>query len=329
MEIGLVRPLEIKRVAERLPYPPIVEQGAPGVEDHGAHSGGPAVGQHLELDSPVGDGGDVIRRRPKLGVGLAANVGLAGLEGLEGHGGVAIVVIADFIEVVLAAIDRQAGAPVVVQAAVDNGAAGIDPGDPVGPAAEGRLERRLGEVGFAVVGLREYRHEAHDERHLAIGVGAEDKLHRPGAGTLDPRDPRIVQPMVRASLVAQGLERKYHVIDGDRRAVVKTRLGPQGESDPRAVVGDLDGLGDQPVEREGLVPCALEQALEDVLTAGWGHPLDDIRIERIETAGDRHAQDAALGSVRIDIIEIAEVGAVFRRPVHGDSIMGAFAGLGP
>ena len=75
-------------------------------------------------------------------VNLAEQVALAG-EAFEGDVAVAIELVAQDVEIVLPARDREIGAPPVLDPVVFDEAADLETPDLVGAAAERRLERRL------------------------------------------------------------------------------------------------------------------------------------------------------------------------------------------
>ena len=50
------------------------------------------------------------------------------------------------------------------------------------------------------------------------------------------------------------------------------------------------------------------------------HTLDDKRVEAVEGPCHRTPDPAALGRVRVDIIEMREPGRVFEAAMHGDAV---------
>ncbi len=151
---------------------------------------------------------------------------------------------------------------------------------------------------------------------------------------LDAGDLGVVGLVVGPALVAQDLHREDHVVDGDRRAVGEFGLGVEGELDPGAVGRRLHRLGDQAVEREGLVGAALQQRLEDQpaehrigQAARRGEAaLDDERIEAVEGADDAVGDLAALGRIRIGVGQVVEVRRQGRIADHGDAVHGLRGG---
>ena len=322
VEQVLVGPLEVEGVGERLAHLGVGELGEPGVEDEALHAGGNAVADLLLDDQPLVEGRPFVGGRPHLGGILLAEVVLVRLQRLHRHGGIAVVVVADHVEVVLAAPDGQLGAPVVGDPAVGDRAAGVDAFDAVGAAAHGRLERRLLEVVGREVGLREDRHLTHDQRQLAVEAHGEGEFHLALADLLGLQRVAIIGAVEGVAPGLEGIERKHHVVDGDRRAVVPARLGAQGEGDPRAVLGHFDLFGDQAVLRERLVLGPGHQRLEHLAQASRRLALEDERVEVVEAADRVQSHFAALGRVRVGVIEVGEVGAVFQIAVHRHAVAG-------
>jgi hypothetical protein len=102
-------------------------------------------------------------------------------------------------------MDREIAPPIVGPPLQRDPAPGVDLGDLVGAAAERRRKRRLLEmVGIDRV-LRQDRHQAEDERQLAVlGVG-ELEADLAFAGRRRVRDLDIVGAQIRQSVIAQEL----------------------------------------------------------------------------------------------------------------------------
>ena len=283
--------------------------------------------EHRARHAPVLGGGKVIRRGPAVGAELVAMVVLAGLERLERDAGVAVVVVTDLVEIVVAGADRQVLAPVVGIAPIDDAAPGVDLGDDVGAGAHRRLQRSLGEVAVLPVVLRQDRQEAADQqRQLPVRAVGEDELDRTLAQVRDLHHLLVGGARVGPAMGAYGLQAEDDVVHGHRRAVGEARLGPERERHPGAVLGHLDRLGEQAIQGEGLVPDPLQQGLGVEVGAGGGRALDDVAVQGIERTDDGQAQGAALGRVGIDVVQVAEVGRVFGLAVHGDAVLGLGGG---
>ena len=124
-------------------------------------------------------------------------------------------------------------------------------------------------------------------------------------------------------MIAQRLVREDHVVDRDRRPVGELGFRVQGELDGAPVLRHVDRLGDQPVEREGLVIGARHQALiDEVADALGGDTLDDEGVETVERPAPGQDQPAALWRVRIDVGEGGETLHGPRLAMHGDSRRG-------
>ena len=158
--------------------------------------------------------------------------------------------------------------------------------------------------------LRQHRHQAEDQRQLAIvGAGqieAHDALRqRLGLGDLD-----VIGAVVGPALVAQKLPGKDHVLGGHRFAVGELRGGIEREGDVGAVGVGLDGAGEQAVEREWLVIAARQQAFDHVAAdLRQREAFDDERVEAVEGAEHALRQSAALGRRRIGVARMVEVRA--------------------
>jgi hypothetical protein len=123
------------------------------------------------------------------------------------------------------------------------------------------------------------------------------------------------------AFVAQQLPGKNNVGRRHRFAVGKARRGVDGEDDesPRRV--GLDAVGEQTIEREGLVIAARQQALDRVVAdIGGGQPFDDEWIEAVEGAEHALRQLAAFARRRIGVTGPLEIGRPGRVTVHGDGV---------
>ena len=111
------------------------------------------------------------------------------LERLDGDCRVAEIFKAQQIEIVAAKIDVEVLAPIVLDALVDNVVPGRELLDPVGTAAERRLERRLGDAALFAVLVGSFppvlRHDgelADDLRQFAIAGAFEGEGNLAVAG---------------------------------------------------------------------------------------------------------------------------------------------------
>src|SRR5690606_15526221 len=145
----LVGPFEIKKQPERLTRLDVVEWRAAGVEEKRLHSGQAGIGKNIALDEAVFDRRlIVIFRGPGAGGELLAKIIFAGEKRLERNRAVAVVVDLDGIEIEPPPGDRKVLRPVVSNALVNKGAAGIYPREPVRAGAEqrGRSEEHTSEL---------------------------------------------------------------------------------------------------------------------------------------------------------------------------------------
>ncbi len=181
----LVRPLEVEGEIERLAHALVLELLAPRVDEEALGSGGALVGQRQADEAAFLDGGNVVARRPVERGELLAEIEGAGLQAFELQRAVAVVLVAQLVEIEAAAIDGQVLAPVIGAALVGDVGAGIEVGDLVGAGAERLVERRLFEGVRGVIGLRENGELGDDERQVARQLALELVAH--GMGIDAPR----------------------------------------------------------------------------------------------------------------------------------------------
>ena len=123
--------------------------GAADVEGERLHQAEIFDRKFFEQDALVGDRGEVIGGGPVLGDVLDAPVDRVRLERFERDGGVAEIFEVQLVEIVAADIDVELAAPIVLDALVDDVAAGGEFLDAVGAGAERRLERGCADVALA------------------------------------------------------------------------------------------------------------------------------------------------------------------------------------
>ena len=135
------------------------------------------------------------------------------------------------------------------------------------------------------------------------------------------RDLGKVRAVVGAPLLLQELKENMHVVGGDRLAVREPRLGVEIEGDRGAVLGHLDGLGDEAIQRERLVEPARHQAFDgQIADAVGGDALDDERIEAVVGAERAENQPPALRRVRVHVGEVRKVRRLLRGAVKGNAV---------
>ncbi len=156
--------------------------------------------------------------------------------------------------------------------------------------------------------LGQDRELADDQRQLVILVGLEVEHHSERTFGDHALDVGVILAEVGPALVPESLERPDDVLGGDGLAVMETRLRPQLEGDPHAVLRNLDGLCQQPVGHAGLVGRWTQQGVVDPADLGGGCAAHDESVEAVEAAEAGEHDLAALGRVRVHIREIFEVG---------------------
>ena len=233
---------------------------------------------------------------------------------------VAIVVVADLAEIPEAAVDRKVASPIVPVARECDALARIDLADNVGAGAD---RWRVGRIleGFDIHRVfRQNRHQAEDQRQLAIVAAGEIETHFTGAKGLRLDDLGIIEAVIGAALVTQELPGKYDVLGRHRLAVGESRCRIELERHIAARLIGVDCARDQPIKRERLVIAARHEAFDhlaadDIDVADqWGaHALRhqaprDKGIDAFKSAQHALNQAAALRCVGIDIAEMTEIG---------------------
>src|SRR5262249_4222825 len=143
---ALVRPLEIEGVVERLADAYIAQLGSSRVEEVSLRAGRAAVGHVEPLHSPVSYCGNIVGGGPIPCSEFLPQVERSGLEAFEAGGAVTVVLVAQLVEIVAPAVDRQVLAPIVVAPPVADERALLELADLVRPRAQRRRERRLVEL---------------------------------------------------------------------------------------------------------------------------------------------------------------------------------------
>ena len=100
-------------------------------------------------------------------------------------------------------------------------------------------------------------------------------------------------------------------------AIVPARLGSEPNAHPTEVVGDHYALGEIAVERTDLVVRGNKKAIvekwlrcERMLESGGLGAFVQIRREGVVVGARRQHKHAALGRIRVDVVEVFEVGRV-------------------
>src|SRR2546428_12606635 len=107
----IVGPFEIEGIDQGFAQLRVLELLSPRVNEPALRGGWSLVGQHIALDAAVADRWKVVARSPDAGGELfAEEIGL-GSEPFESDVAVAVIFVAQDIEIVAAAIDCEASAP--------------------------------------------------------------------------------------------------------------------------------------------------------------------------------------------------------------------------
>src|SRR5205807_10667978 len=128
--------------------PGILEFVAPYVEHESLHVSLAANGKLLRHHPPRRDCRKIVGRCPGLGAVLGTPVELIALEGLQGHGRVAEVLEAHLIEIAAPDIHADLAPPVILHPLQCDRTGGCELLDPVGAAAERRLERACRDIAL-------------------------------------------------------------------------------------------------------------------------------------------------------------------------------------
>ena len=190
---------------------------APRVDEPALRARRRVVGQHVALDAAVLDRREIVARRPGArGELLAEQIALGG-EAFEADLAVAIVLEAHDVEIVLAARDRQIGAPPVLDALVFDEAAGLEASDLVGARAERRVERRF--IERLLLRNRRARRSAGRRRTAARRARASAQNARPRSRrrlASAPRKSRSELGDERVALLLEDIEREGDIVRGER-----------------------------------------------------------------------------------------------------------------
>ena len=174
----MVEPFEVEQHSDRFADANVGKHRPAGVEDQAGKDLRQAVGERLLDDATVTHRRHVVGGLPAAGIGLGADVVEALLEGLQMRIAVTIEIEADFVEIPQAPVDGKVASPIVGIALQCDAAAGIDLGDHIGTAADDGIECGVLE-GIGIDGvLGQHRHQAKDQRQLAIvGAGQVEADH--------------------------------------------------------------------------------------------------------------------------------------------------------
>jgi hypothetical protein len=187
-------------------------------------------------------------RRKSRSPDFSAQIEVARFQRQADRGVVAEIVGAQQVEIIVADVDRQIAPPVILDPLQLDEAPGLEALDPVGTAAERRLQRGLFEIAGFPVMLRQDRHLPDEQRQLAVAGVGEAEFDAALIELFHRRHAAVNETVLRRALRRERLERPDHVVGGDRHAIVPACDIAQREDGPGAVAGPLDALGDEPVE---------------------------------------------------------------------------------
>ncbi|MCY1420337.1 hypothetical protein D9M71_359530 [compost metagenome] len=322
-----VGPFKVEHQPQRFTDLGVRESRTAAVHEQALGLGRDLMG-NLRLDHlAAAYGGEVVAGVPVLRLVLDIDVEFTGLERLERHDAVAVELDLHAVEVVLAAIDRQVLAPVILDPFEDDLSSWRDRGDAIRPAAQRRLESGGLEVAAFPVVLRQHRHftQAQDQQRIAGSLEHETDALR--VEDVDPRHFLKAGAVQRMAFLEQHAIGERDVVGGDRRAVMEACFGTQVEHHPAAVLVVLHRLGNQAVAGRGLVTgrCVLPRAdhqrfielvdavLQETRRGDRAGALEGVGVERVEGAKRHHPQSTALGRLRVDPVEVGKSGRVLER----------------
>ena len=226
----LVGPFEVEGDHHGLAQAPIGELVAPGVEQPALRARGALVGNDLALDAAVAKRREVVARRPDPRGELLAEQIIAADEGFQADLAVAVVFVAQQVEIILSARDGKIFAPPVLDPLEFDVAPLLEARHAVGTRAERRLERGLVERSRAVVFFREDRHRRGQRRRIEPTGRREPQ----GDGLLvlghDFGELAQHRGIGRMPLGLQRGQREDDVGRGDVGAVVKPDPGAQAKA---------------------------------------------------------------------------------------------------
>ncbi len=207
----------------------------------------------------------------------------AGLEGLEPDLPLAVVFVADRVEVGLAAVDRQVLGPIVRDAVEGDRAALVDacrPGRPrsraAAPASSGRRDGRCN---------RPWRRSAGPPTVRCVSrvrSGSSFTSRRSSARAFAPSDVAQRRAQVGMALGLEQVEAEGGIRRREPGAVVEPGFGPQQEAVGEPVGREPHRPGHEPVEGVGLVERAGHQRVEDEPHAGRAVAAQDVDVQRVE-----------------------------------------------
>lgn len=174
--------------------------------------------------------------------------------------------------------------------------------------------------------FRQYAQAEQAEDLLTVRLRQLDAHRQPGNG-LD-RDAFVIGAKLRHAFGHEFIEGKGHVGGGDRAAVLEAGAGVDIQFHPAHVGRETGRFGNQRVIAAGFVVGVGEQRIVQLHRALAGYAAGSEAVEVVVGADGRQSHVTSLGRRRVDVVEMAEVGGVFRFTEKGESV--AFVeGFGP
>ena len=158
--------------------------------------------------------------------------------------------------------------------------------------------------------LGQYRQLAENQRQFAVVGVLELEQHLQRVFGDHFGDVGVVLAVQRGAVLDQGVEREHHVVGAHRMAVMEARFGAQVEAHPAVVRGLFDLAGNQAVFGERFILALAHQGVVDNADVLGRHAFVDERVEAVEAAEAGLAEGAPLGRIRVDVVEVLEVGGV-------------------
>ena len=322
LEIVTVEPVEIEGQRQRLAHPHVPEEWTARVERIALHAAHIGMREVALDDLATAVPSPHVAARPVAGTVLEQPVELAGLEGFQSCHLVAEILEHHPLEIEGAAPHRQRIGPVAFHPLEGDALAEVHAVHHIGTAGDGALVRH-GVEGLALPPATREHRQILGQNQVQLGVGAlEEEAQQPVVHHLQALHVPEILPKERMPLGAhQRLERMAHVLGQHRRAIVETCLGPQLEHHRQTVLGQDHVLGQQPVNRKGLVPAGHRQRLEHqrACTVCSNAPQRE-RIERIEGAHARQPHQATARCVGPHIVEVGKRLRIARLATPGHAV---------
>ena len=242
-----------------------------------------------------------------------------GLDGLGLNLVIAEVVHLDGVEVVATPHDGQVLGPVVRHPFELDPAPNHKLADAVWPGAQRRLDRRAGDVALGPIVFGNDGHHSEAARHDGIAMRGWDDVEAHFARSHDRH--RVDDPQGGADggacIKAIGVEAEHHVIHRHGRAVMPARSVAQLELHPGKVRRPGDAFRQQSVGGGRLVHGHVHERVIDVVSparpelhAAHHPPAQRRFVEVIPVAHLRHPDHAALGRLRIHVVEMGKAGGI-------------------